>query len=79
MELDGGIEELRSKLEKQEKYQIKYSYFMNGGLSPGKSGRSVYCDTTTSPQFHADCMGSKLKLSNFEKVAGPWKYLKHHE
>lgn len=53
MELDGGISQFREKLEKSEVFQKKYSYFMNGGLNPGKAGRSTYCDTTTSPQFHA--------------------------
>lgn len=80
MMLDSGIKKLRNKLRDDPKTQILYTFLMNRGLNPGKSGRSIYCDTLTSKQLSDECMGiktSKSKKSWFEKLAGPWRQLKH--
>lgn len=38
---------------------------MRGGLDKGNAGRDVFCDTLTSPQLQADCMGQKFVKSQF--------------
>ena len=83
--MKGGISELYAKIRDSAEYQKKYSYLMDGGLHEGKAGRGTFCDTTTSPQFKQDCMKHSLngnsysssKRNWFEKLAGPWKNLKH--
>jgi hypothetical protein len=46
---------------------------MYGGLHPGKAGRGIFCDTTTSPEFKAKCEGHELKKDWFDNIAGLWK------
>ena len=78
--VQGGMTELYEKLRDDPEYQKLYSYLMDGGLHEGKTGKSVFCDTTTSPQFKSECEGHKGKKTSksiFDKIAGPWKDLKH--
>lgn len=77
MTIRGGMSEFREKMEKDNATQIKYSYFRSSGTEKGTAGRAVYCDTTTSPQFQAECSNSTFKPSAFEKAAGDWKDLLH--
>lgn len=50
---------------------------MHGGLEKGKAGKSAFCDTTTAPQYKQQCEGHSSKTTLFDRVAGPWKDLKH--
>jgi len=53
---------------------------MNSGLDNGHAGKDVFCDTMTSDTFNIECMGTaKQKKNLFDRVAGPWKDLKHQE
>ena len=43
----------KEKLEKNQDFQKQYWYLRNSGVTKGKAGRDVYCDTTTSPEYDA--------------------------
>jgi hypothetical protein len=65
MTIRGGMSVLREKMENDNETQVKYSYFRSSGTEKGTAGRAIYCDTTTSPQFHAQCSNSTFQPSPF--------------
>ena len=77
MTVQGGMSTFRQRLETDKDFQIQYSYLQDSGVSKGHAGRDVYCDTTTSPQYSAECRGKEHKPGQLEKAAGPWKDLHH--
>ena len=79
MTVIGGMTKMRNTLRDDPDTQKLYSHLMSGGLSPGHSGKDVFCNTMSSPYFSAKCNGGKLKPGKFEKFAGPWKDLKAHK
>ena len=52
-------------MENDPETQKIYTSFIRGGLSKGTSGRNVFCDTLTTPQFYSECMGQKYQKNKF--------------
>ena len=77
MTVQGGMTQMRNKLRDDPEFQKLYTRNKSGGQSEGKSGKSVFCDSMTSPQYGSECNGVSFKQPSFEKYAGPWKDLKH--
>ena len=73
MTIKGGMTELRNKLRDNKDILKLYNHNKSGGLSEGRSDLSIFCDTTTSPEFSAQCMGKTFAKGSFEKAAGPWR------
>lgn len=65
MTVRGGMTQFRDKLTNDNETQIKYTYLSNSGMGQGHSGKTVICDTTTSPQFSTECNGGTFKPSQF--------------
>lgn len=51
MTVRGGMTEFRNKLRDSAEIQKLYEYHRCGGLCQGSSGKDIFCDSTTSPQF----------------------------
>jgi hypothetical protein len=68
---------LREKLRNDNETQIKYTYLRSSGTEKGYSGKDVWCDNTSSPQYEAECKNKTLSPGTFDKVAGKWKDLQH--
>ncbi len=65
MTVSGGMTELYHRMENDPETQKLYTYLIRGGLSKGTSGRNVFCDTLTTPEFYSECMGQKYQQSKF--------------
>jgi len=77
MSIKKGMTAFGNKLKTDSETQIKYTHYQRSGLYPGKIGHEAFCDTMTSSTFVSECLGTSYKKSLFEKIAGPWKDLKH--
>lgn len=51
MTVRGGMTQFRDKLRDNAEIQKLYSYHKCAGLCQGSTGKGVFCDATTSPQF----------------------------
>lgn len=53
MSIEGGITQLSNKMRDGAEWQKLYEQHRCGGICEGSSGKNIFCDTMSAPQFQS--------------------------